>query len=279
MPPLKLIAWPYHAGLEDVGMGAGPGALVEDHEFLAALGHPDVDFVPPVDESQPEIARIFELDRRLAGHVRATSDAGRFPLVLGGNCVSCLGTTAGVGATDGELGVVWFDAHADFDTSDDNLSGFTDVMGLAIQTGTGWRALRETIPGFTPVPEGNVVLAGVRDLEPYQRERVDGSQLRTVPGPIDGDDLRAALDDLRRESTASTCTSTWTWSTRARPAPTPSPQRGAPRWRPRWMRWTRCSTASRSAAAAITAYDPTVDPRAAAAATQAAARIAGRAGA
>jgi arginase len=43
---------------------------------------------------------------------------------------------------------LWLDAHADFDTPEDNLTGFTDVMGLAILTGGCWRALRETIPGF-----------------------------------------------------------------------------------------------------------------------------------
>jgi arginase len=42
---------------------------------------------------------------------------------------------------------LWLDAHADFDTPEDNL-GFTDVMGLAILTGGCWRALRETIPGI-----------------------------------------------------------------------------------------------------------------------------------
>ena len=48
-------------------------------------------------------------------------------------------------------------------------------MALAILTGTGWTALRETIPGFAPVPEEHVVLAGARDLEPYQRARLGRS--------------------------------------------------------------------------------------------------------
>jgi arginase len=86
------------------------------------------------------------------------------------NCNSALGTTAGVGADD--LGVVWFDAHADFDDPEENDSGFFDVMGLAMLTGRGWRALRQTIPGHVPIPEQNVILGAVRDLEPYQRERL-----------------------------------------------------------------------------------------------------------
>jgi arginase len=198
-PALELIAWPYHAGLRDVSMGLGGSVLAADEELRAGLAAADlsvtVETIPPVDESLPEIARVFELDRRLARRVAAACVRGAFPLVLAGNCCSCLGTVAGAGAD----GVVWFDAHADFDTTDDNLSGFTDVFGLAILTGTGWRALRETIPGFAPVPEDRVVLAAVRDLEPYQRARLDASAVRTVPGAFDARALAAALDGLPDE--------------------------------------------------------------------------------
>ena len=193
MSGLRLIAWPYHAGLRDVSMGLGPTVLAGDAKLLDALGSPPVEVIDPVDESLPEVARIFELDRRLAHSVRAARERGEFPLVLAGNCASCLGTVAGAGA---EVGVVWLDAHADFDTPEDNLSGFTDVMALAILTGSGWRALRESIPGFATVDERDVVLGAVRDLEPYQRERVDGSRLRVVPGALDPAAFTRELDGL-----------------------------------------------------------------------------------
>jgi arginase len=95
----------------------------------------------------------------------------------------------------GPVGVVWFDAHADFDTTDDNLSGYFDVMALTILTGSAWRTLRETIPGFAPVDERDVVLAAVRDLEPYQRDFLERSAVRSVPGTMEG--LEPALDALR----------------------------------------------------------------------------------
>jgi arginase len=201
MHALRLIAWPYHAGLRDVRVGRGASVLARDDELRAALAAGGCavtgETIPPVDESLPELARIFALDRRLAARVAAARADGAFPLVLAGNCCSCLGTAAGSRAP----GVVWFDAHADFDTPDDNLSGLTDVMGLAILTGSGWRALRETIPGFAPVPEADVVLAGVRDLEPYQRARLAASAVRTVPGAIDPATLADALDHLHESVT------------------------------------------------------------------------------
>lgn len=197
---LALIAWPYHAGLADVGMGRGASALVADEQLRHALDQEldavTVERVPPVDESLPELARIFELDRRLARAVADARERGQFPLVLAGNCISCLGTTAGVHA-DRELGVVWLDAHADFDTPEDNLSGFTDVMGLSILTGGSWRALRETIPGFRTIAERHVITIGTRDLETYQRERLGASGIRVAGGTVDEAELRNALADLK----------------------------------------------------------------------------------
>jgi arginase len=200
MPELDVIAWPYHGGLADVSMGLGASVLATDERFrdgLAAAGwQTRVVRVPPVDETLPEVARVFELARRLAQRVAAAHDRHAFALVLGGNCVSCLGTTAGV-AGGKDLGVVWLDAHADFDTPEDNLSGFTDVMGLAILTGSCWRALRETIPGFRVVEESRVVLAGARALEPYQRDRLSASQVQVIPGALAADARDVALDVLR----------------------------------------------------------------------------------
>lgn len=181
-------------------MGLGASVLADDPRLKAELARPGseprVVRVPPVDEALPEVARVFELDRRLARAVADARGRGAFPLVLAGNCVSCLGTTAGL--SDGQdLGVVWLDAHADFDTPEDNLSGFTDVMGLSILTGGCWRALRETIPGFQAIDEDRVVLVGTRDLEPYQRHRLDASRIQVVPDAASTDALDGPLDELR----------------------------------------------------------------------------------
>jgi arginase len=201
MASLALIGWPYHAGLADVSMGLGARTLLADDRLRDAVrrrvGEVTCESIPPVDEALPEVARIFELDRRLAVRVAQARGRDQFPLVLAGNCVSCLGTTAGV--RDGRsLGVVWLDAHADFDTPEDNLSGFTDVMGLSILTGGCWRALRETIPGFEAVDERNVAIAGVRDLEPYQRRRLAASGMGVVEGAVDLRRLRELLKRLSR---------------------------------------------------------------------------------
>jgi arginase len=181
-------------------MGAGPLRLVGDPSIsdeLRAQGWDlQLETIETPDPNDPEIVRIAEGDRRLARRVRAAHEGGAFPLVLAGNCNSCLGTVAGLGP----VGVVWFDAHADFDTPDRSL-GFFDGMGLAILTGNGWGLLRQTIPGFMPVDERDVVLVGVRDLEEHQRAPLDATAMRILPGPsFDSTGFLHALDELRQRA-------------------------------------------------------------------------------
>jgi arginase len=196
---LRLIASPYHDGLESVDRGRGPSRLLDcarGSGVLDALGRPvSVEIVGPVDPATPEAARLFALSRRLAERVRSAVADGAFPVVLAGDCNSCLGTVAGCGTSG--LGVVWFDAHADFDDPEDTQSGSLDGMGLAMLTGRGWQALRETVPGLASIDEDHVVLVAVRDLEPAQRDRLHGSRIRFLEGNnFSEPDLRVVLDDL-----------------------------------------------------------------------------------
>lgn len=194
---LRLISWPFHNGLRGVGMGSGAARLMADDLLRAGIARAgwkvSREAIDSVDESGPEVARIMALIKKLAASVRVAADEGAFPLVLAGNCNSCLGTCAGIGE---QLGVVWFDAHADFDDPEENTSGFFDVMGLAMLSGRGWRALRERLPGHVPIPERNLVLAAVRDLEPHQSQRLERSEVLVVPGEIDPASFDAALGDL-----------------------------------------------------------------------------------
>lgn len=194
---IALVQVPYHLGHEGVGLGAGPERLVEAGatEALAEAGH-DVELlrVRARDVETNEIGASFEVVRRVAETVAEAAGRGSFPLALAGNCMTSIGVVAGTG---GDLGVVWLDAHADFNSPETSSSGFADGMGLAILTGTGWRALRETVPGYRAVPEANVVLVGVRDVDPAERERLAASPVQVIaPGDV-SDRVEQALDRLR----------------------------------------------------------------------------------
>jgi len=120
-----------------------------------------------------EIGATIEVDARLAEVVRLATDNGRFPLILSGDCNSSLGTLGGIGSP--EVGIVWFDAHGDFNTPETTRSGFFDGMALAMATSKCWQQLCRRIPNFHAVPEASVLLVGVRDLDDEEQKLLDRS--------------------------------------------------------------------------------------------------------
>lgn len=192
------IVVPYDSGAREWRTGRGPGrlargALVEDLE----AGEVTVE----VDGAlRTENAAAFELMRLISERVRASVAAGRFPLVLSGNCNASVGAVAGAGGGEA-LGVVWFDAHADFNTPETTSSGFLDGMALAMAAGRCWTGMTRSVPGFVPVRGKDVVLVGVRDVDPgEERELADAGV--AVVGPAGSETvgrsggLTEALDGL-----------------------------------------------------------------------------------
>jgi len=173
---VELIVVPYVLGREGVGMGAGPLALEPD--AVEAL-HPDR--VVRISLSAPftnELGACFDLNRSVARAVAEARARQALPVVMTGNCHTQQAVVAGLGA-DG-LGLVWLDCHADFNTPETTRSGFFDGNALAMTVGDCWTSLCASVPGFSPVPADQVVLVGVRDLEPAERSRLDASAIAEI---------------------------------------------------------------------------------------------------
>jgi arginase len=177
----ELIVVPYVLGREGVGMGAGPLAL--EAGAAEAL---NADRVQRIALSEPftnEIGACFDLNRQVAHAVAAARARGALPVVLTGNCHTQQAVVAGLGSD--QLALVWLDCHADFHTPETTESGFFDGTALSMTVGDCWAGLCGTVAGFAPLPAGRVVLAGVRDVEPAERRRLDGSELLELgPGDV-----------------------------------------------------------------------------------------------
>lgn len=199
---IRIVAVPYDSGHHRWRMGGGPEHLLENgfadelgtegREARAEVLHPEN--TPPV-----EVATAFELDGLVSESVREAVAGGEFPLILSGNCNTSTGTLAG--ANPEGLGIVWFDGHADFNTPETTTTSFSDGMGLAIAVGHCWKTMAAGVPGFRPVAEENVVLAGAREIEPAERNRLSASEVAVVEADgIRREGLRAfeeVLDELR----------------------------------------------------------------------------------
>ncbi len=144
------------------------------------------------DGFNTEVGTTIEACRRLADEVRRTIENGGLPLVLAGNCNSALGTVSGMN-TD-ETGIIWFDAHGDFNTPDTTVSGYFDGMGLAILAGRGWQRMAATIPGFQTVPENRILLIGGRDFDEPELAALEESGVELIaPGQLRKDGVEQSL--------------------------------------------------------------------------------------
>lgn len=100
---------------------------------------------------------------------RRTIAEGDVPLYLGGDHSIALGTVAA--ATEGcRAGLLWVDAHGDFNTPQTSPSGNLHGMPLAALTGRGIPELTDLVRPGPRVREEDVVAVGVRDLDPGERE-------------------------------------------------------------------------------------------------------------
>ncbi len=197
---IAVIAVPYELGRLRDGVGRGPERLLErgaEHALASAGAEVTVELV----EIDPRFNQTglgegdagFELIRAVAERVRAARSGGAFPVMLSGSCFAGVGVVAGM--DEPSPGVVWFDAHADFNEPVTSVSGYLDGMGLAVMTGSAWQGLLATVPGARPVPETAVVLAGARNLDQPEVERLAASRVAQVPaerGAVVG--AAAALD-------------------------------------------------------------------------------------
>jgi len=155
-------------------MGRGPGRWIEAgaKEQLERFGHRvELGRVRPNVAQADQLNAVLELNRALSAQVRAAARVGSAPLVLAGCCNSALGT---LGALAGEdIGVIWFDAHGDFNTPATSPSGFLDGMALALCAGLCHREPLNRFGLLRPVAPARIAHIGGRDFDPGEREALE----------------------------------------------------------------------------------------------------------
>ena len=104
-----------------------------------------------------------------AGQAARMISEGFFPVFLGGDHSVSIGTVSGVARAGGRTGVLWIDAHADFNLPATSPSGNVHGMPLAILTGRGHPDL-VGIGGGAAVWAGDVAIVGLRSVDREERE-------------------------------------------------------------------------------------------------------------
>lgn len=181
---IDIIGVPIDLGADRRGVDMGPSAIRYAHveQKLESLGYTVEDkgnIEVPIAEmckiSEPKLKYIdciVPMARRTAGAVATSIQAGHFPLVLGGDHSVALGSIHGA-AKRRKLGVIWVDAHADFNTAETTPSGNIHGMPLAALCGLGDPRLTslwdESVPVIDPQ---RVAVIGARDLDPGEKRNL-----------------------------------------------------------------------------------------------------------
>lgn len=181
---IDIIGVPIDLGAGRRGVDMGPSAIryARLRQQLEAFGCAVEDkgnLEVPIEElcsvNEPKLKYIdciVPMARRAAGAVATSLQAGHFPLVLGGDHSVALGSIHGA-AKVRKLGIIWVDAHGDFNTPETTPSGNIHGMPLAALCGLGDPRLvqlwDEPIPAIDP---RHVAIIGARDLDPGEKENL-----------------------------------------------------------------------------------------------------------
>ncbi len=179
------------ARLEGLGYEAKDGGNVEvavpEHR---AIGDPRAKYLK-------DIARTCQ---KQAERVQKTLEDGALPLVLGGDHSIAIGTVSGASAWCRErgnsAGLIWLDAHGDFNTPETSPSGNIHGMALACLLGRGPRELTE-IGGFSPkVAAANTVLVGVHALDREEKRLLREARVKVFTmRDIDERGMRSVVEE------------------------------------------------------------------------------------
>jgi arginase len=212
---IRVIGVPLDLGQSRRGVDMGPSAVrVAGLEArLESIGHVVEDggnVAVAIPEQKKEGAAHAKYLREItatctksAELVLKTLEAGKVPMVLGGDHSVAAGTVAGVAEfyrrQNQKIGLIWIDAHSDMNTPETSPSGNVHGMPLAALMGLGPADLGN-IFNFSPkVRPENCVLVGIRDVDAHEKENIRraGVEVFTMRD-IDERGMRAVMEEALR---------------------------------------------------------------------------------
>jgi arginase len=212
--PVGLFGVPMDLGQDRRGVDMGPSAIryARVEAALGDLGHRVTDLgnagvpIPEMvtaGEEVKHLAAVKSVCEEVSERAAAIVSEGLFPVFLGGDHSIAIGTVSGIARSTPEArtGLIWVDAHADFNTPETSPSGNIHGMPLATLTGRGHPDLVGIGGPGASVRTEDVVIIGLRsvDLEEKNLLREAGVKVYTMR-EIDvygaGRVVRGAIRDL-----------------------------------------------------------------------------------
>lgn len=177
---IGILGIPMDLGAGRRGVDMGPSAIryAQLAEILRGLGHEvtdhgnvNVSLVETMDRSsngphylEPIRQACQEAAERLQALPRDV-----FPICIGGDHSMSMGTVAGV-TQDERIGLVWVDAHTDFNTPETSPTGNVHGMPVAHLVGLGDPGLINIGGAGPKIRPEDIVMIGIRSVDHGERE-------------------------------------------------------------------------------------------------------------
>lgn len=184
MKNIHVIGMQMDLGASKRGVNMGPLAIRYTGlmEKLAELGFSAVDkgdiIAGKPETDNPKMKNfkpIFEANKKLFENVTDTLKNGAFPVILGGDHCVAAGSIAATNHYFSKVGVIWIDAHGDFNNDESSPSGNMHGMPLSALTGFGPDKMVSFSERLKHVNPDNVAVVGGRDIDPEERKSMAAS--------------------------------------------------------------------------------------------------------
>ncbi len=204
------------------GVDMGPSAVryTDLRDRLEKLGH-DVDdagnVAVPLREDAARGAQrgarylgsITDVCADVAARTKAALQAGRTPIVLGGDHALAAGSIAGAASflrdQKKRLGALWIDAHGDLNTPGTSKSGNVHGMPLAALLGYGDKAMVEIAGAEPALRTSDLSMVGLRDLDAAERSHIKKWKISAFTmRALDERGVRAVLEEAITVATRDT---------------------------------------------------------------------------
>jgi arginase len=139
--------------------------------------------VVPAEEAAPGDDPVLGIARLGAGIAAAVGhglSADENVLITGSNCTALVGILAGFERALGpaaRIGLVWFDAHGDFNTPKTTITGRLGGMPVAVAAGLAFPRWREVAGLVESIPTNRIVMVDVRNLDPKERTLIEATDV------------------------------------------------------------------------------------------------------
>ena len=192
-------------GASKRGVNMGPTAiryagLCEGLEHMGFQVENLGDIVPaPKGATKPTLRnyeQVVDVNRRLYHTVYQSLENGHFPVVLGGDHSIAAGSISAVSKFYGSIGIIWVDAHGDWNNEESSQTGNMHGMPFSAVCGYGPDCMVDFGQGPVYVDVAHCVQIGGRDIDTQERIRMKEAGVTIFP--IDMIDELGMAEVMRR---------------------------------------------------------------------------------